>query len=68
MEISKSIKIKEVARLVEIDPSHISRIFNHKSRPSPELAEKLEAVLGVDRLAWLYPHLHKNPYIKTKKG
>jgi transcriptional regulator with XRE-family HTH domain len=60
---TKKLKIKEVARRLDVDPSHICRIFSNKSRPGPELARKLEEVTGVKRLAWLYPDEYPNPFI-----
>lgn len=46
---------------------HIDTIFRIKrgsNRPSPELAKKLEDIVGVDRRCWLWPEDFGNPWDK----
>jgi len=40
--------VRQLARAVYVDPSHISNIRNGKDRPSAELAEKIDRQLGAD--------------------
>lgn len=50
--------IGEVARAMEVTPTHISKVERTKGRCSPELAEKLVAYFGADRITEeqiLYP-------------
>jgi len=48
--------VRELARAVYVNPSHVSNLRNGKSRPSAELAEQIDAVLGAGgQLAALAP-------------
>jgi len=57
-----------LARQLGITPRHMSNILNGRSTPSPKLAERLEAQLGVSAAAWLWPQKYGNPYVQAKKS
>jgi plasmid maintenance system antidote protein VapI len=58
------VDMNKLARQVGVSVKHIWCILNCKSRPSPNLAKKLEQVTGISRLCWLYPEEYPNPYVR----
>jgi hypothetical protein len=40
--------MSKAARMLNYDAAYLSRVMNHKQRPSPQLAEGLDALLGAD--------------------
>jgi transcriptional regulator with XRE-family HTH domain len=54
---------REIAMQTGCTRQFIDFICIGKRRPSPQLAAVLEKVTGIDRLAWLYPDEHENPYV-----
>ncbi len=59
---------KKIAQSVGVTSSQIGYVLRGKSRPSPELAARLEQVTGISRLAWLYPDEYPNPLINQKRS
>lgn len=65
--INQKMTQKLIAEQIGVSNSYISKIFSGDKFPSPHIAKKLEAVTGIDRLAWLYPGEYENPYVETKE-
>jgi transcriptional regulator with XRE-family HTH domain len=66
----KNLDYKEVARLFnygnkkKVSVTTVFRWLNGSRRPTPENAKRLEKIIGVPVLAWLYPNEYKNPFFK----
>ena len=54
---------KALAKKIGVSPQHLNCVLRGRKKPSPELAEKLEQNLGVDRRSWFWPSEFPNPYL-----
>jgi hypothetical protein len=57
--------ITRISREVGCSTSHFCDILHGRSRPSPDLSQKLEQVTGVPAVAWLWPAKYNNPLLKN---
>lgn len=64
---SLSMTQSDVAQRMEVSPKHISEIINGKASISPELASKLEMVLGVPASFWNNLEANYQQFIEQKK-
>lgn len=48
------LNLRQLGKAIAVNPSHLSNIFCGRRRASPEVAAKLEAATGIDRVEWLY--------------
>lgn len=64
---SLSMTQSDVAQRMEVSPKHISEIINGKASISPELASKLEMVLGVPASFWNKLEANYQQFIERKR-
>jgi transcriptional regulator with XRE-family HTH domain len=57
---------KTISEKTGFSRQHIDFILNRARAPSLAAAVKLEDATGVNRLAWLFPDEHENPYMRKK--
>lgn len=48
----KAIKQAELARIIGVTPQHLNAVLNKRTRPSVDLAKKIEAETGTPWILW----------------